>query len=197
SVADPDEKVLDDVRCRVAVACDPQRQRVHTRGVIVVEDAHVGHRTLIIVSGGLRCEVTGYRSASLKPVPSTLIPSARLKGLPVNWLVKNFLRGLVIVVPVAVTLWVIVRAFNAVDQLVAFKIPGIGVVIILGGTLLVGVLASNFVGRRFVAWTHVLFTRAPLVRIIYASIRDLLEAFGGDKKRFERPVAVSINHGVR
>ena len=36
-----------------------------------------------------------------------------------------------IVVPVAVTLWVIVRAFNAVDQLVAFKIPGLGVVIIL------------------------------------------------------------------
>jgi uncharacterized membrane protein len=113
-----------------------------------------------------------------------------------NWLVKNFLRGLVIVVPVAVTLWVIVRAFNAVDQLMAFKIPGIGVVIILGGTLLVGVLASNFVGRRFVALTHVLFTRAPLVRIIYASIRDLLEAFVGDKKRFDRPVAVSINDGV-
>jgi len=113
-----------------------------------------------------------------------------------NWIVKNFLRGLVIVVPVAVTIWVIVRAFNAVDRLVGFKYPGIGFVVIVGGTLLVGVLASNFIGRRFVALTHAIFNRAPLVRIIYASIKDLLEAFVGDQKRFDRPVAVSINDGV-
>ena len=113
-----------------------------------------------------------------------------------NWIVKNFLRGLVIVVPVAVTIWVIVRAFNAVDRLVGFKYPGIGFVVIVGGTLLVGVLASNFIGRRFVALTHAVFNRAPLVRIIYASIKDLLEAFVGDQKRFDRPVAVSINDGV-
>ena len=113
-----------------------------------------------------------------------------------NWLVKNFLRGLVIVVPVAVTIWVIVRAFNAVDQLVGFRYPGVGFIVIVGGTLVVGVLASNFIGRRFVALTHAIFTRAPLVRIIYASIRDLLEAFVGDQKRFDRPVAVAINDGV-
>jgi len=113
-----------------------------------------------------------------------------------NWIVKNFLRGLVIVVPVAVTIWVIVRAFNAVDRLVGFKYPGIGFVVIVGGTLLIGVLASNFIGRRFVALTHAIFNRAPLVRIIYASIKDLLEAFVGDQKRFDRPVAVSINDGV-
>ena len=113
-----------------------------------------------------------------------------------NWLVKNFVRGLVIVVPVAVTIWVIVRAFNAVDTLVGFKYPGIGFVVIVGGTLLIGVLASNFIGRSFVALTDAVFTRAPLVRIIYASIRDLLEAFVGDQKRFDRPVAVAINDGV-
>jgi len=113
-----------------------------------------------------------------------------------NWLVKNFLRGLVIVVPVAVTLWVIVRAFHAVDTLVGFSVPGTGVVVILGGTLLIGVLASNFVGRKFVEWTHAIFARAPLVRLIYASIKDLLEAFVGDKKRFDRPVAVSLADGV-
>lgn len=113
-----------------------------------------------------------------------------------NWLVKNFLRGLVIIVPVAVTIWVIVRAFHAVDSLVDFKYPGLGFVVIVGGTLLVGVLASNFIGRKFVALTHAVFTRAPLVRIIYASLKDLLEAFVGDKKRFDRPVAVAINENV-
>jgi len=109
-----------------------------------------------------------------------------------NSLIKYFLRGLVIVVPVAVTLWVIVRAFNAVDRLIGYPVPGVGVVVIVGGTILVGVLASNFVGRKFVALTHAVFTRAPLARIIYASIKDLLEAFVGDKKRFDKPVAVAL-----
>ena len=113
-----------------------------------------------------------------------------------NWLLKNFLRGLVIVVPVAVTIWVIVRAFNAIDQLVAFKIPGLGFTVIIIGTILIGVLASNFVGRKFVAFTHAVFARAPLVRIIYASLKDLLEAFVGDKKRFDRPVAVAVNDNI-
>jgi uncharacterized membrane protein len=41
------------------------------------------------------------------------------------------------------------------------------------------------------------FTRAPLVRLIYAAIRDLLEAFVGDQKRFNQPVAVSLVDGLR
>jgi uncharacterized membrane protein len=45
--------------------------------------------------------------------------------------------------------------------------------------------------------TEAVFTRAPLVRLIYASIKDLLEAFVGDKKRFDQPVAVTIIEGVR
>ena len=93
-----------------------------------------------------------------------------------NWIVKNFLRGLVIVVPVAVTIWVIVRAFNAVDRLVGFKYPGIGFVVIVGGTLLVGVLASNFIGRRFVALTHAIFNRAPSPE----ALTTTLDRFGDD-----------------
>jgi len=113
-----------------------------------------------------------------------------------NWFVKNFLRGLVIVVPVAVTVWVIVRAFNAVDRLVQFKFPGIGFFVILGGTILIGALATNFIGRKFLQLTDAVFTRAPIARIIYASIKDLLEAFVGDKKRFDRPVAVALSDDV-
>ena len=61
----------------------------------------------------------------------------------------------------------------------------------------IGALASNFFGRKFLRLTEALFTRAPLVRLIYASIKDLLEAFVGDKKRFDKPVAVTITDGVR
>lgn len=113
-----------------------------------------------------------------------------------NWLLKNFLRGLVIVVPVAVTVWVVVHGFTTIDALLGFRWPGAGVVVIVVGTILIGALATNFAGRRVVRLMDVLFTRAPLVRIIYASIKDLLEAFVGDKKRFDRPVAVALGEGV-
>lgn len=113
-----------------------------------------------------------------------------------NWLVKNFLRGLVIVVPIAVTIWVIVHAFTAIDRLVAFRAPGLGVVVLIGGTVLIGALASNYVVRKLLGLTETIFSRAPLVRIVYSAIRDLLEAFVGDRKRFDKPVAVSLGGGV-
>ncbi|HEY2323655.1 MAG TPA: DUF502 domain-containing protein [Thermoanaerobaculia bacterium] len=113
-----------------------------------------------------------------------------------NWLLKNFLRGLVIVVPVVATVWVIFKAFTTIDALLAFRYPGAGVVVLVVGTLLVGVLASNFVGRRVVRLMDSLFTRAPIVRLVYASLKDLLEAFVGDKKRFDKPVAVAVTDDV-
>lgn len=113
-----------------------------------------------------------------------------------NWLLKNFLRGLVIVVPVVATVWVIFKAFTTIDALLGFRYPGAGIVVIVGATLLIGVLASNFVGRRVVRFMDAIFARAPLVRIIYAAIKDLLEAFVGDKKRFDQPVAVALTDEV-
>ena len=114
-----------------------------------------------------------------------------------NWLIKNFLRGLVIVVPIAVTIYILYVAFVWVDRLIPLKFPGAGFGILLAGIIVVGWLGSNFVGRKFVKLTESLFTRAPLVRLIYATQKDLLEAFVGDRKRFDQPVAVRLAEGVR
>jgi len=114
-----------------------------------------------------------------------------------NWLVKNFLRGLVIVVPIAVTVYILYVGFLWVDRLIPLKVPGAGFGILLVAIIAIGWLGSNFVGRKFVQLTESLFTRAPLVRLIYASLKDLLEAFVGDKKRFDQPVAVKLSEGVR
>jgi uncharacterized membrane protein len=114
-----------------------------------------------------------------------------------NWLIKHFLRGLVIVVPIAVTVYILYVAFLWVDRLIPLKIPGTGFAILIVGIVAVGWLTSNFVGRKFVQLTELLFTRAPLVRLIYAALKDLLEAFVGDQKRFDQPVAVKLSEGVR
>jgi uncharacterized membrane protein len=109
-----------------------------------------------------------------------------------NWLIKNFLRGLVIVVPIAITIYVVVEAFIWVDRLLALRTPGLGFAITVAVIIAVGVLASNIVGRTLLRLTETIFTRAPIVRIVYASVKDLLEAFVGDKKRFDKPVAVAL-----
>lgn len=114
-----------------------------------------------------------------------------------NWLLKNFLRGLVIVVPIAVTVYLLVQAFTTLDRLLKLEYPGLGVAVLLVATILIGALASNFLGRRLFALAETLFTKAPIVRIIYSSIKDLLEAFVGNKRRFDRPVTVTVGDGVK
>lgn len=109
-----------------------------------------------------------------------------------NWLLKNFLRGLVIVVPIALTIYIFYQTFVTLDRMLNLEVPGLGLAVIVSGVILIGALASNFVIRWFLQGTEAVFTRAPLVRIIYAAIKDLLEAFVGNKRRFDRPVSVAL-----
>ena len=114
-----------------------------------------------------------------------------------NWLMKNFLRGLVIVAPIAVTVYLLFQAFTALDRILKLRYPGLGVAVLLVATIAIGALASNFIGRRFFGLAETLFTKAPIVRIIYAAIKDLLEAFVGNKRRFDRPVSVMVGDNVK
>jgi uncharacterized membrane protein len=114
-----------------------------------------------------------------------------------NWIIKNFLRGLVIVVPIAVTVYLLFQAFVTLDRLVQMRYPGLGVAVLVLATIVIGALTSNFIGRRLFGLAEKLFTKAPIVRIIYAAIKDLLEAFVGNKRRFDRPVAVMVGDHVK
>jgi uncharacterized membrane protein len=114
-----------------------------------------------------------------------------------NWIIKNFLRGLVIVVPIAVTVYLLYQTFITLDRLLELPTPGLGIAILIVATILIGALATNFIGRSLLGITESLFTKAPLVRIIYAAIKDLLEAFVGNKRRFDKPVSVQLTDAVR
>src|SRR6266513_440947 len=114
-----------------------------------------------------------------------------------NWLIKNFLRGLVIVVPIALTIYLLYETFVRIDRLLHFPTVGVGFAVTIVAVIAVGALASNFAVRWLLRLTDTLFARAPIVRIVYAAIRDLLEAFVGEKKRFDKPVAVSLSDHVQ
>jgi len=109
-----------------------------------------------------------------------------------SFIVKNFLRGLVIVVPVAVTVWVLWIGFVWIDRLLRLPVPGLGFALAGVLVVVVGFLASNIVTRKLFELVQRLFARAPIVKIVYSAIRDLTEAFVGDRRRFNRPVRVKL-----
>lgn len=104
-----------------------------------------------------------------------------------------FFRGLLITIPVVATIYVVYVVFTKVDSLFGFGIPGLGIVMTFFIITFVGILASNFLTRWFVNLIDTLFTRLPFVKIIYTSLKDLINAFVGEKKGFSRPAIIKIS----
>ena len=104
-----------------------------------------------------------------------------------------FLRGLLLTFPVVVTLWVIYQLFTAIDGWLGIRIPGVGFAITIVVITLIGFLGSNLLTRGILAAVEDVIERLPLVRLVYNSTKDLIGAFVGEKRRFDKPVVVSLN----
>ncbi len=107
-----------------------------------------------------------------------------------------FWRGCLVLAPIGITLYIGWWVIATVDQFLPVGIPGLGLVITLTSVTLVGLLTSNVVGRALVGRLETMLTRVPLVKLLYSSISDLINAFVGDKKRFEHPVTVALTKGA-
>ena len=99
---------------------------------------------------------------------------------------KYLIAGLLIWLPLAITLWVldfIVTTMDRTlvwlppswhpDQVLGFHIPGLGLVVSVLILLLTGVLAANIIGARFFRWWETLLARIPIVRSIYSSVKQV------------------------
>ena len=102
-----------------------------------------------------------------------------------------FLRGVVLVAPIAFTIYVCVRLFTTIDGWLGIPVPGVGFVATLIVITLFGFLASNLLARGLFAALERLLARLPFVRLLYSSTRDLLNAFVGEQRRFDKPVLVA------
>ena len=111
------------------------------------------------------------------------------------------MQGLLYLVPISVTLWVIIYAFNYLDSLVkpfeiqylGFQIPGLGLVILALLIVFIGFLGSSIIFKPLISLLENIINRAPLIKDIYSAIKDLLGAFVGSKKKFNAPVLVTMN----
>lgn len=106
-------------------------------------------------------------------------------------LLGYFARGLALTAPLVVTGWVCWRLFTTVDGWLGLPVPGAGFVVTLVVITAVGFVGSTFLTRTLVAVVEGLMGRLPFVRLLYGSTKDLLNAFVGERRRFDRPVLLS------
>lgn len=111
---------------------------------------------------------------------------------------RSFAQGLLVLAPVAITIWVVWFTVTTLDRWLDTSVPGLGIVIAAAGITLIGYLTGNVVGHQLLSWLEAGLQRVPLIRILYNSLRDLFGAFVGQKRKFDKPVAVQINkHGLK
>lgn len=116
-------------------------------------------------------------------------------------IIRFFLQGLILIAPIAITIYALVMLFDFVDgllityltDLIGFKVPGLGLLIILVTITLIGLMGSTILFKPIISSLDRLISQAPLVKIIYTSIKDFMSAFVGKDKKFTEPVLVKVN----
>ena len=124
---------------------------------------------------------------------------------------QTFLQGLIILAPIAITIFAVTSLFNWIDGILPNlmhllfpnwvgldasgspkRIPGIGFIVVILIVLLVGYVSSSFIFSRMVDLFDNILEKTPGIKIIYTTVKDFFEAFAGNKRKFDRAVLVSI-----
>jgi uncharacterized membrane protein len=129
------------------------------------------------------------------------------RSSPVRRIAKDFLKGLLVVVPVVTTIYLVWLPVTFFDELVmqvfpeleetpvVGAFPGIGLVVTAVGIWAIGVLASNRLGERFLWIFERLLKKVPILKPLYQTVKDVVSAFVGDERKFDRPVCVDLIPG--
>ena len=130
---------------------------------------------------------------------------------PFRWkkVIQYFLQGLLIIAPLAITIYAIYWVISTVDgwvpifreavkdaqgNIIGYEVKnyGLGFLIILAAIITIGYLSSFFIqSKLFNLFDHWL-EKTPGIKFIYTSTRDFFEAFAGDKKRFNKAVLANV-----
>lgn len=126
-------------------------------------------------------------------------------------LFQYFLQGLIILAPIAITIFAVTSLFNWIDGILPNlihnlfpnwlgvdelgspkRIPGLGFIVVIVIVLLVGYISSSFIVSRLVELFDKILEKTPGIKIIYTTVKDFFEAFAGNKRKFDKAVLVSI-----
>ena len=120
-------------------------------------------------------------------------------------LLQYFLQGLLILAPVAITLYALffivtsidswIPIFHYVDDTGQVRVQnyGLGFILIILAVVSIGYFSSFFITGRIVSFMDKLMQKAPGIKHIYSTTRDFVEAFAGDKKKFTQNVLANVD----
>ncbi|MBB6109811.1 DUF502 domain-containing protein [Mucilaginibacter lappiensis] len=124
----------------------------------------------------------------------------------VGALLRYFVKGLLVVVPIGAAFFLIYWAVSTIDKALNLSdvlwvdkegkhvyIPGLGILNVLVVILIAGILVTNVVTDPIKRWFNRWLNRLPLIKFLYSSIKDLTEAIVGEEKKFNEPVIVEVN----
>ena len=125
-------------------------------------------------------------------------------------LLQYFLQGLIILAPIAITIFAVVSLFNWIDGILPNlvhnlfpslistdengapkRVPGLGFIVVIFIVFLVGYISSSFIVSRLVVLFDSVLEKTPGIKIIYSTLKDFFEAFAGNKRKFDKAVLVS------
>lgn len=112
--------------------------------------------------------------------------------------VSYFLQGLLFITPIAVTVFVVAWFINWMDELflpiletiIPIHIPGLGIIVAFIWLAVLGYIISKFISLSAINWFDGLMQRAPLIKVIYFAVKDLITVFFGKEDKMGQPVKV-------
>ena len=107
-------------------------------------------------------------------------------------IINYFLQGLLYIVPIIVTFYVVYWTFQKIDGILPFQFPGLGLIIIIVLITFIGFVGSAIIASPINAFFQRLLKKAPLLETIYSSVKDLMGTFVGKKKGFSQPVLIKL-----
>jgi len=106
---------------------------------------------------------------------------------------KYFITGLLVLVPLFITIWVVHTLIHTMDQsllllpetwqpknIFGFNVPGLGALLTLGIIFVTGLVATNIFGQQLISWWESLLARVPFVKSIYSSVKQVSDTLFSD-----------------
>jgi uncharacterized membrane protein len=115
-----------------------------------------------------------------------------------SWLRRSFLAGLVVTVPLLITVFTLVWFFRFIDgfarplslYLLGREVPGLGVLMTAAFILVIGTVATNVIGRRVLQRGERWLLNVPLFKTVYAPVKQLVAAFSPDSETGFKKVVI-------
>lgn len=119
-----------------------------------------------------------------------------------RFLIRTFLKGASVLIPILVSVWVLYAVVRAVEQAarkmlsalgLEFYFPGLGVLLTLGLMLGFGLLMYPWLTRKIVDWLERQLRRIPIFKTVYSPLKDMMSMMSGDiSEKLGKPVFVKL-----